>query len=472
MDFELFLSVFAAVLVCIFGCFIRFFLGIFTNPSLTAARPHLLTSGSMSLPLKFQPPLQTAPSPPSPAAPGFAPPVVLAAAPGLMVLTLALLLGIQPVTTDLFLPTLPTITDGFGASMVQAQLTLTALLLAFGISQLVWGPLSDRFGRRPILLIGLTAYVAAAVASALAPSMAWLIACRMVQGAAMGAAVMGARAIVRDVYMPAEGARTMSKALSGLGVIACICAPLGGLLSDLFDWRVALLAVAVFGALCFALVAICFTETLARPNLLALQPASLLRTWRGILRNPTFVAWSALSIGSYGGLFTFLAASSFVFIKALGLSKTQYGLVMFSVSFVYILGTFMCRALLTRYGVRHSVAIAGALTLAGGTSMGFAALLGVHTVWTMTLPMWLFMLGHGVHQACSQSGAVGPFPHAAGAASALNGFLMMVAAFAVGAWLGRFMDGTVTPMALAIWFWSGWIALVAWTLVQKHGEPS
>ncbi len=389
-----------------------------------------------------------------------------------MVLTLALLLGIQPVTTDLFLPTLPTITDGFGASMAQAQLTLTALLLAFGISQLFWGPLSDRFGRRPILLIGLTAYVAAALASALAPSMAWLIAFRSIQGAAMGAAVMCARAIVRDAYTPAEGARTMSKALSGLGVIACTCAPLGGLLSDLFNWRVALLAVAVFGAVCLGVVALTFTETLTRRNPLALQPTGLVRTWGSIIQNPSFVAYSLLSIGSYGGLFTFLAASSFVFIKVLGLSKTQYGLVMFSISFVYIVGTFMCRALLTRFGVRRSVAIAGGLTLAGGTSLGLLALLGFHNLWAMTVPFWLFMMGHGVHQACSQSGAVGPFPHAAGAASALNGFLMMLAAFAMGLWLGRYMDGTVVPMALAIWFWSGWIALAAWTLVQKYGEPA
>ena len=419
---------------------------------------------AMPVPLQFQSPSPTAASP------------TPTAAPSLIVLTLALLLGIQPVTTDLFLPTLPTITDGFGASMGQAQLTLTALLLVFGISQLFWGPLSDRFGRRPILLIGLSAYVVAALASAVAPSMLWLIVFRAVQGAAMGAAVMSARAIVRDVYTPAEGARTMSKALSGLGVIACLCAPVGGLLSDLFNWRVALLAVAVFGAVCLAMVALRFNETLARPNLHALQPAGLLHTWRGILRHPTFIAYSMLSIGSYGGLFTFLAASSFVFIKVLGLSKTQYGLVMFSVSLVYILGTFLCRQLLTRYGVRRAVAIAGGLTLAGGTSMGLLALFGgngaAQSLWAITIPMWLFMLGHGVHQACSQSGAVGPFAQAAGAASALNGFLMMLAAFAMGAWLGRYMDGTVTPMALAIWFWSGWIALVAWTLVQKHGEPA
>lgn len=165
--------------------------------------------------------------------------------PGLTILILSALLGLQPITTDLYLPALPALTEGFGAAMSQAQLTLTALLLAFGLSQLIWGPLSDRFGRRPILLIGLGAYVLASVASTLSPSMAALIFWRTVQGAAMGAGVMCARAIVRDLYTPVIGARVMSKGLSGLAVVACASAPLGGLLSDLFSWRMALLALAI-----------------------------------------------------------------------------------------------------------------------------------------------------------------------------------------------------------------------------------
>ena len=110
--------------------------------------------------------------------------------PATIVLLLALLLGIQPITTDLYLPALPALSQGLGASMAQSQLTLSALLLAFGCAQLVLGPLSDRFGRKPILLWGLAAYVLAAVAGVLAPSIELLIVARTVQGAAMGAAVM------------------------------------------------------------------------------------------------------------------------------------------------------------------------------------------------------------------------------------------------------------------------------------------
>ena len=353
-------------------------------------------------------------------------------APALVVLLLSLLLGIQPVTTDLYLPALPALTEGFGAPVSQAQLTLTALLLAFGTSQLFWGPLSDRYGRRPVLLAGLAAYTLASIGCVLAPTMTLLIVWRTVQGAAMGAAVMCGRAIVRDLYRPDTGARVMSRGLTGLGVIACACAPLGGLLSDTLGWRYALASLALFGAATLAVVALRFEESVARKNPSALQPATLLRTWWTILRDPTFLAWTLLSAASFAGLFTFLASSSFVFIKVLGLTRTQFGLVMFSMSLVYICGTFLCRRLLPRFGVRHSVAIAGVMTLSGGTLMGVLALAGLHNGWAIMLPFYLFMLAHGVHQPCSQSGAVVPFPHAAGAASALNGFLMMIAAFLMG----------------------------------------
>jgi DHA1 family bicyclomycin/chloramphenicol resistance-like MFS transporter len=391
--------------------------------------------------------------------------------PAMIVLLLSLLLGLQPVTTDLYLPALPVLTAGFGAPMQQAQLTLTALLLAFGVSQLVWGPLSDRFGRRPILLIGLGAYVLAAIGSALAPSMIALIVWRTLQGAAMGAAVMCARAIVRDLYTPVHGARIMSKGLSGLGVIAFLSAPMGGLLTEAFNWRFALLALAVFGAVSLAMIAWRFEETLRLKNPSALQAATLVAIWNSILRHPTFLAFSALSAASYGGLFTFLAASSFVFMNVLGLSKTHYGALMALNSLAYIGGTFLCRHWLPRFGVRRTLKWAGLLSLAGGSLMAALSLMGVQSVWAIMLPQLLFVIGHGIHQPCGQSGAVGPFPHAAGAASALNGFLMMLAAFAMGSWLGKHMDGTVLPLTLGVWFWSVLIALTAWTLVQKYGEP-
>jgi DHA1 family bicyclomycin/chloramphenicol resistance-like MFS transporter len=120
--------------------------------------------------------------------------------------------------------------------------------------------------------------------------------------------------------------------------------------------------------------------------------------------------------------------------------------------------------------LRRTVAIAGMFSFAGGTAMGLLALAGLQRGWAIMLPFYLFMLAHGVHQPCSQSGAVGPFPQAAGAASALNGFLMMIAAFGVGGWVGLRLDGTVFALTNGVWFWGVCIALLSWTVVQVHGE--
>ena len=387
----------------------------------------------------------------------------------LVIVLLSMLMGIQPVTTDLYLPALPVIRAEFGAELSQVQLTLSALLLAFGTSQLAWGPLSDRFGRRPILLWGLSTFTLAGLGCVMASSMNELIVWRTLQGAAMGAVVMCARAIVRDLYTPETGAGVMSKAFTGLGLLACISAPLGGLLTDLFSWHAALATVMGSGAFALGLVFLTFKETVHRKNPNALQLKVLAKTWWHIVRDPTFVAFTAVSTASYGGLFTFLASSSFVFIGLIGLTRWQYGLLLFSMAFTYILGTLLCRRWLVRVGVHRTVAIGGTLSLLGGGGLLLAAWLGWETWIGLMGPFYLFILAHGIHQPCGQSGAVGPFPKAAGAASALGGFLMMVAAFVTGVWLGGAKDGSSMPMAQSIAFWSVLTALSAWFLVLRRG---
>ena len=216
-----------------------------------------------------------------------------------VVLLISALLGIQPVTTDLYLPALPALQSQLGASMTQVQMTFAGMVLAFGGSQLVWGPLSDRHGRRPILLWGLALYTLAALACAVAPSMDLLVAARVAQGAALGAPVMSARALLRDLYTPLESARMMARGLTGLGFIAIVCVPVGSLLVEWLHWRAALAALAVCGAGTLVLVALRFRETAPQRNPQALAPRVLWQSWAAIARNPTFLAYSLLSTGSY-----------------------------------------------------------------------------------------------------------------------------------------------------------------------------
>lgn len=380
---------------------------------------------------------------------------------------LALLLGLQPVTTDVYLPALPMLTREFGAGMGPAQLTLSALILAFGLAQMVWGPLADRYGRRPVLLLGLTLYTLASIGCVLAGSMDTLLIWRTVQGAAMAAAVVCARAVVRDLYEPVQGAQVMALALSGLGVIALAGPLLGGVAAPAWGWRGAFVAVAAVGALTLLFVTLRLPETLVAPNRLATRLAPLAAAWWAIGRHPVFLAWALLVACTYGGLFTILASSSFIYIEVLGLSPPAYGVAMAIGSLVYVAGTFVCRRWIRRFGL-HGVVARGALfTLAGGALGAGLALAGVQQVWAVLLPQCLFLFGHGLHQPCGQAAVVGPFPRTAGTASALAGLLLALVAFGVGRWLGVALDGSVRPLMFGLAFWSAATCLVAWTLVQR-----
>lgn len=388
-----------------------------------------------------------------------------------MIVILGLLLGLQPLATDMYLPSLPLIQQGFAAHVSQTQLTLTAFLLAFGCSQLLWGPLSDKLGRKPVLLMGLTGYVIGALGCASAQSMDALIAWRALQGAALGAGVMCARAVVRDLYAPHMGAQVMSKALTGLGVLAFLAPVSGSLLVGWLGWRSTMLTQALMGCVAWLLVLLRFRESIPQRNPKALQPLNLLGTWVHIMRNPMFLAYNLLTCFTYVGLFTNLAASSFTYINVLHMDRTWYGLMMGGNALCYIAGTFACRRLLRSMSVQRAVSIAGFLTLASGTAMGLAALADVRSIWVYALPFCFYQVAHGIHMPCGQSNAVAPFPQAAGTASALNGFVMMIMAFAMGHWLGQHLDAdSPAPLALGVWFWSACTAIAAWVLVRRYGR--
>ncbi len=406
----------------------------------------------------------------TPAATGaaVAPPPLLTALHAAMVL--ALLLGLQPVITDLYLPTLPLIAREFAAPLSQMQMTMSALILAFGLMQLVWGPVADRFGRRPVLLLALALMVVASVGAAMAPDMSWLIFWRIAQGATLAATVVCARAMVRDLYEPSQGAHVMSLGLSGLGLLA-IASPLaGGVLAGALGWRACLWAVSVCAALSWLVIALRTPETLAVRNPEALQWRVLLPNARTVLAHPTFRAWALLVASTYAGLFIILSASSYAYIGVLGLSSAQYGMAMAWGSLVYIVGTFFCRRWLKQHGLVGTVQRGAFFTLAGGLGMAACSVMTVPALPAVMLAQSLFAFGHGLHQPCGQTGAVGPFPQMAGVASALAGCLLALIAFAVGLWLGSALDGTLRPLGIGLAVASCTTAVVAWTLVRWHGE--
>lgn len=384
---------------------------------------------------------------------------------------LALLMGLQPVATDVYLPALPQLTRALAAPMASVQLTMAALILAFGLAQMVWGPMADRFGRRPVLLAGLTLFTLASAGCALAGDIGALILWRALQGAALAAAVVCARAIVRDLYDPVQGAQVMAAALTGLGFLALASPLLGGLLAAFAGWRWALALVGLAGLAALLHIGLRLPETLHERNLQALRPGPLLRNWATIVRNRVFLSWALLAACTYGGLFTVLASSAFVFIDLLGLNAAAYGAVMAVGSMSYIAGTFLCRRWIVRHGLAGTVRRGGFVTLAAGSAMAAMALSGFVTWWAVLLAYCVYIFGHGLHQPCGQAGVVSPFPRNAGTASALAGLILALVAFAIGRWLGSSIDGSVRPLAFGVTFWAAATCTVAWTLVQRHAAP-
>ena len=167
-----------------------------------------------------------------------------------------------------------------------------------------------------------------------------------------------------------------------------------------------------------------------------------------------------------------LSGSSFVYMDMLGLSAAGYGAAMASGSAAYLVGTFVCRRWIARHGMAGTVARGGLFTLAAAALIVGLALAGVHSVWAVLVPQWLFCFGHGLHQPCGQAGAVGPFPRNAGAASALAGCLLSLVAFGIGQWLGTALSDQVLPYALGVGVWGTLTAVVAWTLVRRLPVPA
>lgn len=397
-----------------------------------------------------------------------------------VVVALSLLLGLQPITTDLYLPALPQMQRALGVSPSASQLTLSVLVLAFGIGQLVWGPVADRVGRRPVLRWGLSLFVVSSGLTVTADSLGLMVAARAAQGACLSAAVVCGRAMVRDLYAPVDGARMMAHGMGGLGIIALAGPVTGGFLATHWGWRHALAAVGVFGAITLLFVAWRLPETLPLDRRTrAMRPLTLLRDWWDIARHPTFRAHAMLTSATFGGLFVCLAGGPFVFIDVLGCSRQVFGFVMASWSIAYLVGVALCRRMLLSRGLIGSVRVAGLLTLTGGLWM---AGLSAYTALSGTVPglfwilpgLWVYACAHGIHQPCGQTGVVASFPRHAGAASALSGFVLASIAFGVGALLAAAMKlplwvGTIYPMTLGVSVGAACTAWVALHLVQRDG---
>jgi len=360
---------------------------------------------------------------------------------------LAGLSAIGPLTTDMYLPSLPDIARQLDASTAQVQLTISAYLIGFAVGQVIYGPVSDRHGRKRVLLVSIGLYCAASLACALATSIHMLIAARALQALGGSGGIVLARAMVRDLYSGGRAGRELS-VIGAVMALAPVLAPIaGGVLQTGFGWRSVFFTLVAAGLAGAGVVWWLLPETLTQR---AGEPVSLsliARSYRVVARNPAYVAYLGLATASFAGLFAWISGASFVLQNLYGLSPFAFGFAFAVGSLGYMTGS-MVSAQLTRWlGLDGIIGIGGVVIAAGGLGMIAAVALGFTSALSLVLPMAVYLAGMGMVLPQSQAGAMTPFPERAGAASSLLGLIQQSVAAVCGAIVGVLLGQSAWPLA-------------------------
>ncbi len=373
--------------------------------------------------------------------------------------TLVLCSAFGEVSTGLLVPALPILGEVFRAGPATVQLAIVAFAVAFAVGQLVFGPLSDRSGRRGALLIGGALALAGSLAAALAGDLWMIVAARSIQGLGAAAGYVVARAIVRDVY-GAEGAAGAMALLFALMSACFLLAPLaGGLLQDFGGWRTGFAAAAIAATAWLVSAFLIMPETgtnRPRPGTEAVH-----RVYLRLFRHSGFLVYMKLHAIGYAGLYCFVAGAPFLLIEGRGLAPSGYGALAALAMSGFLAGAMTARIAIPRLGRTRTISVSLAIMLAAPAALLGAGFLGYDSTPAITALQFAVWFGGGLLAPNTAAGVMMAHPNAAGAAAAALGFVQMLAAAAAALIQGLIYDGTVFPMAglqllLAVTAWTVW----------------
>jgi MFS transporter, DHA1 family, multidrug resistance protein len=353
-----------------------------------------------------------------------------------LVLVLGALVALGPFTIDMYLPALPTIVGDLGTTGEAAQLTLTGTLMGLGLGQLLVGPLSDAYGRKRPLLIGVGLHVLASLLCLVAPNVAVLGALRVLQGVGAAAASVVAMAIVRDLFVGRAAATLFSRLMLVLGTSPVLAPVVGGAVLRFTSWRGVFAALAVLGLLMIIMSARAVPETLPADRRLPLGLRNTMRTYRALLRDRTYLGLVLVAGLAMSALFGYVAGSSFVFQEQFGLNQQQFALV-FAIGAVFLIGaTQLNAALLARFEPRVLMPVALVLGTVAGVVLLVLAKTGAGGFFGVVVPLWAALSTVGVVLPNAPALALARHGEVAGTASALLGAVQMGVGAAVSPLVG------------------------------------
>lgn len=363
---------------------------------------------------------------------------------------LATVVALGPLSTDMYLPSLPRLEDALSTSVSQVQITLSVFLAGFAVAQLVYGPLADRFGRKPILLIGLALFSIATLGCALAENIEQLISFRFLQalGACSGP-VLG-RTIVRDIYGAKDSARALSMMGSIMALAPAIAPIFGGLLLVWFDWQATFVFLAGYGGLVAVLIWQKVPESMAADARQPINVSALIANFGQLVKHRHYWGYCLSCSFVFAGLFSFLSGSSFILIDYFAVSEQHYGFFFAIIVMGYMSGTLISQRFGNRYGMHSMLSGASLLAALSGLAMAIPAWLQLHSLYWLIGCQFLFMMSVGMLMPQAMAGALAPFGHIAGTASALLGFIQSAIAATAGLIVGHMHSEDPTTMATTI----------------------
>jgi len=367
-----------------------------------------------------------------------------------MTLLLGGLIAVAPLAMDIYLASMPSMARALAASDEKVQLTLSLYMYAWGAAQIVVGPLTDRFGRRPALMGGLGLFIAASAVCAAARSIDTLIAARVVQAVAMASVAVVPRAVVRDLYAGEQAARMLSLMGVVLGIAPVVAPIIGSHLHVWFGWQANFIFVAVYGVAALAGVIFALPETIRSRSPQAMKVGVMLGNYARLLRSRAYLGYLLIAAFATSGLFAFLAGSSFVFVSVIGTGEEGFGLLFGIVMAGNITGSTIGSRLVARLGIDRMLQYSTALMLVSGLAVALLAWARVTHPLAIVVPMFAFMVAFMTTMPQATAGALTPFPEMAGSASSLLSFCQLLLASTAALLVGMTFDGTQRPMATAI----------------------
>lgn len=365
---------------------------------------------------------------------------------GLIVL-LAMVSALGPVAMQILLPGVPILKESFQVSTGVAQLTLSLSMASIAVATLVYGPLSDRYGRRPTLICGIIITIIGSVLCIFAPGIETLIAGRVVQAAGGAVGLVVARAIVRDVYDARDAASVIATLVMVMVVMPMLSPALGGELMVRYDWHAVFYLVAIISSVLLGFLIYALPETLAKPVVFN-GAGDMLRTYARLMAIPTFRGYAFNVAFVSVVFFSFISAAPEIMVSVLHRPATEYGYYFVIVPLGFMSGNYVTRYFGSRLGIHKMINIGTKTAIAGIALALLLQLIGIHHPAALFVPVAMAVFGNGISLPNAQAGAINAAPEMAGSASGLTGFMQMSFSAIAAQAVALIFNGTVYPMLL------------------------